>query len=258
MATAMADSVVETKIQTLTKKLSNKHSSWKSHQLKSNDMLYCLLEDCVEFYRFLKSDERYETMFRNLSGVKIKANTKLSNIVAESVFNKGKQTSAYSKVIAIAIEDGYGTEKNTSVLEWLQTNGGVNAVIRNEPKDTKAQQKQYEDIVRNYVKFLKVEPKEITAKHITDEYSDGEYVVMMKVKNNKVDIIDWCTQSESIMRNVVKDMAINIMVTTEYKQNVVEVQAEIDRENTEVAEELIEKMEELETKQKERTDKQKL
>ena len=75
MATAMADSVVETKIQTLTKKLSNKHSSWKSHQLKSNDMLYCLLEDCVEFYRFLKSDERYETMFRNLSGVKIKANT---------------------------------------------------------------------------------------------------------------------------------------------------------------------------------------
>ena len=105
---------------------------------------------------------------------------------------------------------------------------------------------------------MKVEPKEITAKHITDEYSDGTYVVIMKVKDNKVDIIDWCTQSDSIKRNVVKDMAINIMATTEYKQNVVEVQAEIDKENTEVAEELIEKLEELETKQKERTDKQKL
>ena len=60
------------------------------------------------------------------------------------------------------------------------------------------------------------------------------------------------------MRNVVKDMAINIMATKEYEQNVIEVQAEIDKENTEVAEELIEKMEELETKQKERTDNQQL
>ena len=48
------------------------------------------------------------------------------------------------------------------------------------------------------------------------------------------------------------------MATKEYEQIVIEVQAEIDKENTEVAEELIEKMEELETKQKERTDNQQL
>ena len=107
----------------------------------ANNMLYVLLEECLDFYRFLQKDERYATAFKNICGIKYNAKTKLANMIAQSVFGKTKQTYAYAKVLMNGYKEEIGTEGNQSMLQWLSENNGINGVIRDGGSDSKAQQK---------------------------------------------------------------------------------------------------------------------
>jgi len=137
--------------------LISKRKKWEEHQKIADNMLYHLLEETLSFYRFLKRDEKYEEAFKDICPVRYGKRTKLSQILVESVFGKGKKTYAYTKAIVKAFDE-LEEDEGMGMYQWLVNNGGVDGVIRG----VRGVNKQADDVAklkaaRRYAKhFYKV------------------------------------------------------------------------------------------------------
>ena len=233
MTNAIAQTTAETQVRKTLQTLQNKQAKWMKQQNIANNMLYVLLEECLDYYRFLQKDERYATAFKNICGIKYNAKTKLANMIAQSVFGKTKQTYAYAKVLMNGYKEEIGTEGNQSMLQWLSENNGINGVIRDGGSDSKAQQEHYIEIASNYHKFLKTTKLgKVSGNNLTNHFDSGETLVLLGKKDSDGNIVlqtSGC-KSESIKRLVLIEYGKMIANTEEYRQNCVSAQAEIDAE----------------------------
>ena len=233
MKNAIAQTAAETQVRNTLQTLQNKKSEWLKHQNIANNMLYVLLEECLEFYRFLQKDERYALAFKNICGIRYNSKTKLANMIAQSVFGKTKQTYAYAKVLMNAYNEGIGTKDNQPMLQWLSENNGINGVIRDGGSDTRAQQEHYIEIAANYHMFLKnTKLGTVSGNNLTKHIYSGEMLVLLGKKDDDGNIVlqtSGC-KSESIIRLVMIEYGKMISNTEEYRQNCVSAQAEIEAE----------------------------
>lgn len=107
------------------------HTTWIAQQKTAETSLYNLLECCLDFYYFLRKNESYESAFKSFCYYKWNSKTKLSTLIAKSVFGeKGKQHYAYAQAIQKAIDSNVGIVGEISMPQWLKQNGGINGVIR--------------------------------------------------------------------------------------------------------------------------------
>ena len=124
MTFEIADSKLESQVYSSLNQLKKKHDEWMKQQDIANKMLYALLEECLEFYRFIQKDERYAVVLKRQFGKRLNTKIKLVNLVAESVFGKTKKTYTYAKALLRANVENIGMDGNISMSQWLTENNG--------------------------------------------------------------------------------------------------------------------------------------
>ncbi|SDU21734.1 hypothetical protein SAMN05216296_2460 [Pseudomonas pohangensis] len=131
MKNEINETAVENQIQKTLTDLKLQHKTWNAQLQTAETSLYNLLDGCLDFYYFLRKSESYESAFKSLCYFKWNSTTKLSTLIAKSVFGEeNKQHYAYAKAIQKAIENDIGIAGEVSMQQWLKQNGGVNGVIR--------------------------------------------------------------------------------------------------------------------------------
>ena len=135
------DMVIE--VEATIKEFRNQYEKWQEHQAVSDNMLYALLEGCLDFYYFLRSEEDYESAFKSTCYFKWNAKTKLHTLIVKAIFgDDNKMSYAYAKAIKKAIEENVKAEKN-EMQTWLRINGGINGVIRSEKSNKGSIEREY-------------------------------------------------------------------------------------------------------------------
>lgn len=255
MAKAISITQAEDKVKQTLNTLQQAHSKWNEQQSITDNMLYVLIEECVGFYRFIKSDERYETAFKNVCGVTFRHKTSLANVIAKCVFGKTKQTYAYGKAMLKAVEDNIGAEGVISILQWLSENGGVNGVIRDGTSDTKAEKQHLMNVAKNFGKFyikrnlatVKLSDYLLNYKELVDE----QMVILVgqvKAKENKLHIHTFGSSNERIVNDVLADVGKEITYTAEYQRNAVKVTKALEEMDAKAIEEVGKEMDKIQKK----------
>ena len=255
MAKAISITQAEDKVRNTLNTLQQAHSKWNEQQRITDNMLYVLIEECVGFYRFIKSDERYETAFKNVCGVTFRHKTSLANVIAKCVFGKTKQTYAYGKAMLKAVEDNIGAEGEISVLQWLSENGGVNGVIRDGTSDTKAEREHLIKVAQHYAQYY-VE-RGLASVDVSDyllnykELKDGSHCILIGgVKDGKVHISTFGTSNERIVDDVFADVGKQITYTAEYQRNAVKVTKALEEMDAKAIEEVGKEMDKIQKRLK--------
>lgn len=252
---AVSITQAEDKVRKTLNTLQESHKKWNEQQRIADNMLYVLLEECVGFYRFLKSDERFETAFKNVCGYTFRHKTSLANVIAKCVFGEGKQTYAYGKAMLKAIEDNIGGDKEISVLQWLSENGGVNGVIRNGGSDTKAETEHLINVAINFAQYyvekslasLKVSEYLLNHKNLKE---GDDIILVAKVKGGKAHISTFGTSNQSIVNAVYADVGKQITQTAEYKENAFEVSKALEEMSAKAIAEVGKKMDAIQQRMK--------
>ena len=226
MAKAISITQAEDKVKQTLNTLQQAHSKWNVQQRITDNMLYVWIEECVGFYRFIKSDERYETAFKNVCGVTFRHKTSLSN-------RKGE----------------------ISILQWLSENGGVNGVIRDGTSDTKAEKQHLMNVANDFGKFY-IE-RNLTTVKLSDyllnykELVDEQMVILVgqvKAKDNKLHIHTFGSSNERIVNDVLADVGKEITYTAEYQRNAVKVTKALEEMDAKAIEEVGKEMDKIQKK----------
>jgi hypothetical protein len=220
--------------------LRKQYSAWRTHQTESDNMLYVLLENCLDFYYFLRQNEQYEAAFKSLCHFKWNAKSKVTLLIAKAVFGeKTKMSNAYARAIEKAALQQVSKEGQPSMLSWLQASGGVNGVIRNDNPQksaTAALRDQKEEVGRNYRRYkvrCRVEP--FVNKQMAN-FISGEWVLLCRVNSSSGEVeVVYPTQNEQLVSALYSEFGGNIMQSDSYKKRRIAVEAEIALERAQAA-----------------------
>jgi hypothetical protein len=174
-----------------------------------------------------------------LCDFKWNAKTKVTLLIAKAVFGeKTKMSNAYARAIEKAALEKIGKDGQTSMLAWLQANGGVNGVIRNENPSksaTAALRDQKEEVGRNYSRYkvrCRVEP--FVNKQMAG-LINGEWVLLCRVNSSGEVEVVYLTQTEEVVSTLYSEFGESIMRKDSYKNRRIAVEAEIALERAQAA-----------------------
>jgi hypothetical protein len=230
-STVVTEVDVAVSVENTLGRLREQYSAWRKHQAESDSMLYVLLENCLEFYYFLRQNEQYESAFKSLCHFKWNAKTKVSLLIAKAVFGeKTKMSNAYARAIEKAALEQVGRAEQPSMLGWLQANGGVNGVIRNENPNKSAAaalRDQQEEVGRNYSRYniaCRIQPFENKQ---MGSLVVGEWALLCKISSDgRVEVVH-PSQNEEVVGALYSEYGGLIMKTDSYKKRRVIVEAEL-------------------------------
>ena len=228
---------VENSVADAIQKLKNEYEVWQNHQRDSDNMLYVLLENCLDFYYFLRQNERYESAFKNTCEFKWNAKSKITQLIAKSIFGDNKRASVYARAIEIAALKKIGGDGQQSMLAWLQSNGGVNGVIRSENpnKSASAAMKDKEEMVgRNAEKYGVLCNIQPIINEQFKRFPSGDWIFLCSVSEATGEIkLKWFTQNESLVNSAFAELGSHVMTTNSYKKRHLAVEAETAVERAE-------------------------
>lgn len=241
----MSNEMLTTKVQETLNELQSKHAEWDKQQRYADTLLYTLLEGCLDFYYFMRKDERLESAFKGMCGFKWNSSTTLASLITKSVFGaKAKKGYAYAKALIAAVDNGVGVSGAVGMAQWLKEHGGVNGVIRDKAGDAAAKaERDYKVWVgKNYDRFgVKSKFESIDAPQIYECIDDEEFVLLVQrdTKTGKI-IPKWFTDAESLREGIYKEMGESLMEERVYFERRAEVIAELEREEDEATEKVLE------------------
>jgi hypothetical protein len=211
-------------------KLKSEYEIWQRHQKDSDNMLYVLLENCLEFYYFLRQNEQYESAFKSTCHFKWNGKAKITQLIAKSIFGDNKRASVYARAIETAALQKIGKDGQTSMLAWLQSNGGVNGVIRSENPNKSASsalKDKEEEVGRNAERYgvrCKITP------FINEEFKafpSGDWLFLCSVCKTTGEIkMKWFSQTESLVNSAYAELGSHVMNSQNYKERHLAVEAE--------------------------------
>ena len=224
--------------------LQNKHAEWDKQQRYADTLLYTLLEGCLDFYYFVRKDDRYESAFKSVCDFKWNGRTTLATLITKAVFGaKAKKGYAYAKALAEAVRSEVGLNGNVGMAQWLKENGGVNGVIRNEKGESKAQaERDYQILVgKNSERFgVKSKVAPIHAPQLAEVIGDEECVMLVE-RNGDTDelIVKWMTNSDAIKDSMYEGLGKLTMGKEVYREKRADVMAELEQEGDEATQEVL-------------------
>ncbi|WP_157809151.1 hypothetical protein [Spiribacter roseus] len=241
----MSNEILTTKVQETLNELQSKHAEWDKQQRYADTLLYTLLEGCLDFYYFLRKDERFESAFKGMCGFKWNSSTTLASLITKSVFGaKAKKGYAYAKALIAAVDNGVGVSGAVGMAQWLKENGGVNGVIRDKAADAAAKaERDYKVWVgKNYERFgvrSKFEP--IDAPQIVEMIDDEEFLLLVQRDTQTGKLIPkWYTDAEALREGIYIERGEALMEQSVYFEKRAEVIAELEREEDEATEKVLE------------------
>jgi hypothetical protein len=237
--------------KTLTE-LQSKHAEWDKQQRYADTLLYTLLEGCLDFYYFVRKDERYETAFKAVCGFKWNNKTTLTTLITKAVFGaKAKKGYAYAKALAAAVRSEIGTSGNVGMAQWLKENGGVNGVIREKGGESKAQvEREYKALVGRNVERFGFKPKDYELGDDKLERMMGEECLLLVLRDKETNkfLVRWVTQKESLLNAAYEDLGESTMASDNYRERRVEVVQKLKEEGDEAAAEVLEALNAVKSK----------
>jgi len=261
MSKAISITQAEDTVRNTIETLQISYNKYAEQQRITTNMLYVLIEECVEFYRFVRSEERYTTAYKNVCGTIFRHKTNLATVIAKDVFGKGKKTYAYAKAMMKAVEDNIGTEGEISVLQWLSENGGVDGVIRSEKTDSKAETEHLINVAMNFGQYYvekglaQLDVSEYMLNH--KELKDGDMCILVGgVKDGKISLSTFGTSKAAIVNSVMADVGKQITQTEEYKKNAVKATKALEKMNAEAIAEVGKKMDAIQKRMKKAEEKE--
>jgi hypothetical protein len=118
-------------VRTTLNDLCEQYKTFEQQKRTAENTLYVLLENCLDFYYMLQTSDAHAVAFKNMCHFKFNSASELTLLIAKAVFgDTNKQHYAYARALQKAVELGIGQTDDSSMAEWLRSNGGVNAAIR--------------------------------------------------------------------------------------------------------------------------------
>ncbi|MEX0384281.1 hypothetical protein [Spiribacter pallidus] len=233
--------------------LQSKHAEWDKQQRYADTLLYTLLEGCLDFYYFVRKDERYESAFKSVCDFKWNSKTTLATLITKAVFGaKAKKGYAYAKALAEAVRSEIGVNGNVGMAQWLKENGGVNGVIRNEKGESTAKaERDYRILVgKNSERFgIKAKVAPIHAPQLAEVIGDEE-CVMLVARNADTEelIVKYMSNSNAIKDRMYERLGELTMGKEAYREKRAEVIEEIEQEGDEATQEVLEALNAVKSK----------
>jgi hypothetical protein len=219
--TTTEDLVIE--VEATIKEFRTQYEAWQAHQAVSDSMLYALLESCLDFYYFLRSNEDYESAFKSTCHFKWNTKTKLHALIVKAVFgDKNKKNYAYIKAIKVAIDEGIKSEEN-KMQTWLRMNGGINGVIRTEEEPrVNVEREHYIDVGRNCELYgIKPKLKPFVNEELANSIESGEIILLVNINKSTSEIsIKSFSLEKDLIDKIYYDFGKNLVSKSKkYKEN---------------------------------------
>lgn len=248
----MSNEMLTIEVEKTLNELQKKHAEWDKQQRYADTLLYTLLEGCLDFYYFMRTDERYETAFKAVCGFKWNSNTTLATLITKSVFDaKAKKAYAYAKAITAAINNNVGTDGNVGMAQWLKENGGVNGVIREKSGDSKAKaERDYKILVgKNVERFgAKKRYGDIASPELAELMKEECLLLVVPDKENGKLVIKWFSYTDKLRDGMYEELGEVMMERDIYRQKRAEVMDELKKEGDEATEKVLDALNSVKVK----------
>jgi hypothetical protein len=222
-------------VEATLQRLQSQRVVWQKHQAQSDTMLYVLLEGCLEFYYFLREKESYESAFKSLCHFKWNTKTKTTMLIAKAVFgDKQKTTNAYARALERAVELKIGKPNEDSMLAWLQSNGGVNGVIRKEASGVSKATLEREnriEVGKNFHRYgIKCKLKFIN-EDVVKALGSGDSVILVNINSSTNELeVRWSTREDALIDEMYNQLGDSVTKTQAYSKSRTKVAAEMANE----------------------------
>lgn len=226
MTNTNSNEVINFNLENAIAVLNDKHKAWRAHVENGENILYALLEECLEFHNFLVRESDYQSAFKGMCRFSWHKNTGLTTLIAKTVFGvKNKQTYTYIKALDAALAKGVGADGAISMEQWLKENGGVSGVIRGDGNNSKADiERAYRiRIAQEAERFgLKDKYGSFVSKELAQEIEHGssDVVLLAKVDRNTGEFtVKWVSEEHAIRNKLWEIRGESMMKTDAYRRN---------------------------------------
>lgn len=249
----MSKEMLTIEVEKTLNELQSKHAEWDKQQRYADTLLYSLLEGCLDFYYFVRKDERYESAFKAVCDFKWNSRTTLATLITKAVFGaKAKKGYAYAKALAEAVRSEIGVNGNVGMAQWLKENGGVNGIIRNEKGESTAKaERDYRILVgKNSERFgMKAKVAPIHAPQLAEVIGDKEAVMLVARNGDKDElIVKWMTGDNAIKDSMYEGLGKLTMGKEAYREKRAKVMDELVQEGDEATQEVLEALKAVKSK----------
>jgi hypothetical protein len=206
--------------------LNDQYNVWRNHVENGENVLYSLLDGCLDFHNFLVRDSEYQSAFKGMCRFSWHKNTGLTTLIAKTVFGvKNKQTYTYIKALDTALAKGVGADGAISMEQWLKENGGVSGVIRSDGGNSKAEiERAYRiRVAQEAERFgLKEKHGSLFSTDLANmiEHGSTDVVLLAQVDRKTGEFkVKWLSEEASIRNKLWETRGEAIMTTDAYRRN---------------------------------------
>lgn len=226
MTSTNSNEVINFNLENAIAILNDKHRAWRAHVENGENILYTLLEECLDFHNFLVRESDYQSAFKGMCRFSWHKNTGLTTLIAKTVFGaKNKQTYTYIKALDAALAKGVGADGAISMEQWLKENGGVSGVIRNDGGNSKAEiERAYRiRIAQEAERFgLKDKYGSLFSTDLANmiEHGSTDVVLLAQVDRKTGEFkVKWLSEEASVRNKLWETRGEAIMTTDAYRRN---------------------------------------
>lgn len=226
MTNTNSQEVINFNIEKAISILNDKHKAWRAHVESGENILYSLLEECLDFHNFLVRESDYQSAFKGMCRFSWHKNTGLTTLIAKTVFGvKNKQTYTYIKALDTALAKGVGADGAISMEQWLKENGGVSGVIRGDGGNSKAEiERAYRIRIAQEAERFGFKDKygAFVSKELVQEIEHGssDVVLLAKVDRSTGEFtVKWLSEEHAIRNKLWEVRGESMMMTEAYRRN---------------------------------------
>lgn len=171
----------------------SQQKQWESLYKRSNQGLYQILADCLDFYNTIKTSvvekETMQTLRNSLksASIKIQLNTPTLTIIVRYVFKSDRRRShAYARVLNVALKKDI---KPDDLVQWIENNDGIEEITKTIAASEATKKKKQEleskvQYVKDYLNPYITEPLAVFPDTPLVHDSDtGEFILLLGKKD---------------------------------------------------------------------------
>lgn len=233
---------IETKIETLTAQ----HNAWNEGTYKaSNEELYQLLSDCLDFYNVVSASiKQRKALYALLAarGIKFNKNSNLTTRIVRAIFGDcGKRAYTYARVITVA---NATKPENVSMNTFITNAGGIEQIRRKINGQTPAQKRKAntsfaESLLANCKPIVSTKVKSTAALQPNTTATNLFSIALVRQNEDGTSNIVYGTNNETLVSAVLAQAGKAERVE-EQKQRELEEKRKLKNDNTNAVDDICE------------------
>ncbi|OUS08862.1 hypothetical protein A9Q96_00525 [Rhodobacterales bacterium 52_120_T64] len=194
--------------------LSLRREDWENDTLKkSNDVLYQLLDDCLNLFNEVKGNTKLVKALNadlKARGISYNSGASLATRIARAVFGKDceNRAYAYARVITVALEEN---DKNLNMHDFITAQGGIEEIRRKTPdgKSSKDVREARQELATEEFETSKAIALHIKVNNSKREHNDAAehnlFVAIMREEDDGNYSMVYETSTESVINTALAE-----------------------------------------------------